>query len=848
MAPSNPLANWEKLGDSFYRKIPVYDAIFEDDVELENYIVAGAPYGGAIALYRDESKPIRLRDTQGSRSSVDVYSCSGKLINRINWEQATIRGIGWSDKEELLLVAEDGTVRRYFGLDGDFTSFSLGSGAEEYGVRACQFWASGLVALLSNNQLIAVSKYDEPRPRLLAPCPEGEVSSWALIPPAHTLSRSVEVLLAVDRTVYLVDSTEAEDKILQDGPFKHVSVSPTGRFVALFTSDGKLWVVSNDFQNKLSEYDSKARVPPSTVSWCGDDAVILAWEDEIHLIGPSGAASKYYYDGRVHVISEFDGVRLLTNDTCEFLHKVHDVTEEIFRLGSSSPASVLLDSVDQLEKKSPKADENIQRIRPSLPAAVDSCIKAAGHEFDAYWQKRLLKAASFGKSALELYNSDEFVEMTEKLRVLTALRDYQVGLPLSYDQYLRLSPEGLIERLISRHEYLLAIRVSDYLQIPADRIYVHWASQKVRISTLDDEAVCKLIVQRLEGKPGISFEVIAQAAYDEGRSHLATQLLNHEPRAGKQVPLLLNMEEDELALDKAIESGDDDLVNFVLLHLKSKIPLASFFRMINTRPMASALVETAARDEDTELLKDLYYQDDRPIDGSNALLSEALRETDPQRTAEKLVLATRLLSDSKDPTVILQQKMITEASQLLKVQESLDKDLADRSEFLGLSLNETIYRLVRAGYGKRAQKLQAEFKMSEKTYWWLRLRALVAKRDWGELEEIGRNKKSPIGWEVRSSNEEMLFFIDTDIEEQPFYNEILGAGNTKLASVFIPKCTTSNVSERVEMWVKCGMIVKAGEEAQKAKDINTLEILRTKASGPAIAEIERMINQLRPRK
>ncbi|KAJ5629858.1 hypothetical protein N7528_003515 [Penicillium herquei] len=829
MAPSNPLANWEKLGDSFYRKIPVYDAIFEDDVELENYIVAGAPYGGAIALYRDESKPIRLRDTQGSRSSVDVYSCSGKLINRINWEQATIRGIGWSDKEELLLVAEDGTVRRYFGLDGDFTTFSLGSGAEEYGVRACQFWASGLVALLSNNQLIAVSKYDEPRPRLLAPCPEGEVSSWALIPPAHTLSRSVEVLLAVDRTVYLVDSTEAEDKILQDGPFKHVSVSPTGRFVALFTSDGKLWVVSNDFQNKLSEYDSKSRVPPSTVSWCGDDAVILAWEDEIHLIGPSGAASKYYYDGRVHVISEFDGVRLLTNDTCEFLHKVHDVTEEIFRLGSSSPASVLLDSVDQLEKKSPKADENIQRIRPSLPAAVDSCIKAAGHEFDAYWQKRLLKAASFGKSALELYNSDEFVEMTEKLRVLTALRDYQVGLPLSYDQYLRLSPEGLIERLISRHEYLLAIRVSEYLQIPADRIYVHWASQKVRISTVDDEAVCKLIVQRLDGKPGISFEVIAQAAYDEGRSHLATQLLNHEPRAGKQVPLLLNMEEDELALDKAIESGDDDLVNFVLLHLKSKIPLASFFRMINTRPMASALVETAARDEDTELLKDLYYQDDRPIDGSNALLSEALRETDPQRTAEKLVLATRLLSDSKDPTVILQQKMITEASQLLKVQESLDKDLADRSEFLGLSLNETIYRLVRAGYGKRAQKLQAEFKMSEKTYWWLRLRALVAKRDWGELEEIGRNKKSPIGWE-------------------PFYNEILGAGNTKLASVFIPKCTTSNVSERVEMWVKCGMIVKAGEEAQKAKDINTLEILRTKASGPAIAEIERMINQLRPRK
>ena len=50
--PSNPLANWEKVGDSFYRKIAVYDAIFEDDIELENYIVAGAPYGELlVSLY-----------------------------------------------------------------------------------------------------------------------------------------------------------------------------------------------------------------------------------------------------------------------------------------------------------------------------------------------------------------------------------------------------------------------------------------------------------------------------------------------------------------------------------------------------------------------------------------------------------------------------------------------------------------------------------------------------------------------------------------------------------------------------------------------------------------------------
>jgi hypothetical protein len=44
------------------------------------------------------------------------------------------------------------------------------------------------------------------------------------------------------------------------------------------------------------------------------------------------------------------------------------------------------------------------------------------------------------------------------------------------------------------------------------------------------------------------------------------------------------------------------------------------------------------------------------------------------------------------------------------------------------------------------------------------------------------------------------------------------------------------------------MVVRAGEEALKAKDMNALELLRDKATGPQSAEIERMINQLRPKK
>lgn len=512
-----------------------------------------------------------------------------------------------------------------------------------------------------------------------------------------------------------------------------------------------------------------------------------------------------------------------------------DATEDIFKIGSTSPASVLLDAIDQLEKKSPKADDNIQLIRPNLPDAVAACVEAAGQQFSAHWQKQLLKAASFGKSVLDLYSSDEFVDMCEKLRVLNAVRDYRIGLPLSLDEYQRLTPERLIQRLTNRHEYQLAIRLSEYLHIPTNKIYVHWACQKVRNSTADESTICKAVVTKLANKRGISFETIARAAYDEGRAHLATELLNHETRGEKQVPLLLAMEEDEIALDKALESGDTDLVFFVLLHLRKKLPLAAFFRVLTNRPVATALVEASAASQDKDMLKSLYYQDDRPLDGANLLFSEALAQTAPQTKSDKLKLAAKVLSDSKDPSVSVFKSACQEAQALIRIQDALDRDIASDTEgssvprFTGLSLNATILRLITLGHGKRAVKIQSEFRVPEKTWWWLRLRGLVAKRDWGELESVAQQRKSPIGWEA-------------------FFNEILAAGNQKLAGNFVAKCTGLTAQERSEMYVKCGMVVKAGEELLKARDAEGLENLKGKARAGEVGEVERMIVQLRPRR
>jgi hypothetical protein len=83
-----------------------------------------------------------------------------------------------------------------------------------------------------------------------------------------------------------------------------------------------------------------------------------------------------------------------------------------------------------------------------------------------------------------------------------------------------------------------------------------------------DKEVCDSIVKQFrengsgqggKGAGGVSYTEVAKKAWEVGRSSLAAMLLDHEPRAANQVPLLLQMRQDRVALIKAVDSGDTDL-------------------------------------------------------------------------------------------------------------------------------------------------------------------------------------------------------------------------------------------------------------------------------------------------
>ena len=81
-------------------------------------------------------------------------------------------------------------------------------------------------------------------------------------------------------------------------------------------------------------------------------------------------------------------------------------------------------------------------FREVLPEAVEDCIEAAGLLHEPEYQKQQMRAAQFGKSFLPpgglgtgVGSADAFANMCKTLRVLNAVRNFRVGMPLTITQY-----------------------------------------------------------------------------------------------------------------------------------------------------------------------------------------------------------------------------------------------------------------------------------------------------------------------------------------------------------------------------------------------------------------------------
>lgn len=503
-----------------------------------------------------------------------------------------------------MCVQDDGTVSVYDMFGVFRRSFHMGQEARETKIlQAASFatanGATGLAVLTSNFRFFAVNNVQDPRIRRFPDLPGVNIapSCWTAIHGAE--ERQTRIYAAKEKDVYLLDY--GEQAVAQRSPdISHhylsivaLAVSPCRKLAALLTDAGVLWVGTSDLRRKLCEHDAQCPgLLPGTggvqLAWCGSGAVALNLTGSpiLLVLSPSRDNFTLILDSSpCHLFPEEDGLRIVGQTGYEMLQKVPPANQDVFRIGSMAPGAILVEASREFQKRGHRAEEYIRLVKDQLETAVTQCIEAACEEWQPPVQKMLLRAAQLGKSfLLDRLDPETFVNACRTIRILNAVRNYQVGLPLTYGQYQRMGSSGLLDRLILRRQYGLAIQMCRYLNLSeADgvpRILTDWACYRIKRGQTDAEQLAAEISARLGTGSKVSYSSIALKAIECKQDRLAVRLLDFEHRASEQIPLLLKLGQEPQALTKAVESGDPNLIYRVLVVLKDNYPSDKFYMTI----------------------------------------------------------------------------------------------------------------------------------------------------------------------------------------------------------------------------------------------------------------------------
>ncbi|RWS24568.1 hypothetical protein B4U80_05998, partial [Leptotrombidium deliense] len=469
--------NWHPLGNEcFYRRFELCSLRWKDEpgVNLSKCFVAAAPFSGCIALIRNDRINNKEFDV---KQEISVFTPFGCLISTFKVERLTY--LGWSFDEELLCIQEDGSVSVFdiFGLYKQ--TFTIDKEVRDTKVYECKLFnhdrVTGIAVITFANKLLVINNIKDPKPRYypLVLGVDFTKCVWAVVAGD---GQQTQILVSYETKMYLMKSDSYTELMWNiQSPFQsvtNIALSFNYKNVTILTNTGVLWIgilYANELK-KNCEFETDGKISPNFLMWCGEDAVAGVWRDILLIVGKDKDWLKFDIEPPVHLVEEIDGIRIISNDVHEFLQQVPNVVVDVLRIGSVAAGALLLEATKEYHKRTHKADEYMKMLtdRQETESAVVQCIKTAGHEYSISTQKMLLRAASFGKFFVPEMDPKTFVTMCQTLRVLNAVRNQNIGIPLTYKQLEYLSIDSLIQKLVLRRHYCVAIRIAKYLKIPEE--------------------------------------------------------------------------------------------------------------------------------------------------------------------------------------------------------------------------------------------------------------------------------------------------------------------------------------------------------------------------------------------
>lgn len=249
----------------------------------------------------------------------------------------------------------------------------------------------------------------------------------------------------------------------------------------------------------------------------------------------------------------------------------------------------------------------------------------------------------------------------------------------------------------------------------------------------------------------------------------------------------------------------------------------------------------------------------------NIVVYETFLQPGFEEAVKKLETAIKIFNDGGKETVN-NLRQAEEERKLLMVQRGLEMKL--KKKFLGISVNETIFRLLVLGNEKHASRLKSDFKVTDKRYSWIRLRAIAELQDWTMLHAYAREKKTPlIGWKpfadvciAADQPQEAARYItkipDADVSFHHMRRKWVGLvqGGTNIN----PSCRAKSIvydmnfmydlitlfgllQDKMKLWMSIEYWREAADIAKEQKNARALQHIRAKCNNK---EVEQYIAQL----
>eukprot|EP00835_Amoeboradix_gromovi_P002388 NODE_135_length_18075_cov_0.518413.p1 type:complete len:895 gc:universal NODE_135_length_18075_cov_0.518413:11195-8511(-) len=592
---------------------------------------------------------------------------------------------------------------------------------------------------------------------------------------------------------------------------QHIIFHPNGSKVALIQNNTALIYNSVDFINNELNLIQKIDLKPyHRIIWIDSFlADIQSSLEESTLLRIFGNSN--YLDIQLPYVLAYyctlDGLKVVSSSSYHFITPIPRVLTNCLK-SSTHPSRLLIDSYSQWSNRIP----TLEFLSLPLEPCISHILEASCHTFDVNFSMKLLRIARFGISFLKS-NTIQTETSCRVLRILNALRDHYDPF-LSYEQYK--NNTSLFSWLLAANEHYLALCIAKYCNSNnklIESILIHYSRAflvKMKYHPITDEQVAHTILSKcINIKSG--YTQMAHDAVTYGRPGTALEFLKFELNPNEQIPLLLKLKQDDKALEQAIKFNSIDLIKLVLLNLINRqVPYSVIYSMISNsfglhvfkQLKPERWIECCFQLDLKQLhVHGLLRLQCTPVINTNS----SARVVDADSILEHkqyLQQAIKLLNDAKMNADV---KIVEMELKLLLAQEQLENEVwsssADNSsKFINLSLNSTITRCITTGLQIKAIKLKNEFKVPDKRYWWIYIKAASTIRDWSSLEKWSY-KKSPIGYD-------------------PFVKVCLDQGAYKESLKYIPKCS---LEHQIKYYMRIKAYNKASHVAHIQRDGNKLK-------------------------